>query len=401
MSRRTNGEGSIYKRTDGRWCARYTFNGKRRDITGKTQTEVKHKLKSTLAELEKASNMGNPDYIEKRKTTLEDWLYYWLETFIKPTVKPSTYSGYERDIRNHVVPAIGHYKMCELNLPILQEFFNSKKRTSINDKTLGKLSAKSIKKSRNMMNYAFRKAQEHGILLHNILSGVITQAVPKREIRVLTPMEQDKLIATVKDNLETWQSGFAIIFALFTGVREGELLGLRWMDIDLNPHNPIVRIRHSLSRQKDIYNESDNNSILKLSEPKTNNSIRDIPIIKELYNDLLEYKKIQCARKTEKGKSQKLTDFVFPNKNFTAYEPRGFFTKYKDILDKCKLYDVNVHTLRHTFATRSLERGMDIKALSKILGHARPSITLDRYGSSLPNHQRECMNKLSSIYLNL
>ena len=130
MSRRTNGEGSIYKRTDGRWCARYTFNNKRRDITGKTQTEV------------------------KRKTTLEDWLYYWLETFVKPTVKPSTYSGYERDIRNHVVPAIGHYKMSELNFPILQEFFNSKKRTSINDKTPGKLSAKSIKNIRNMMNYA-------------------------------------------------------------------------------------------------------------------------------------------------------------------------------------------------------------------------------------------------------
>ena len=86
-----------------------------------------------------------------------------------------------------------------------------------------------------MMNYAFRKAQEHGMLLHDILSGVITQTVPKREIRVLTPMEQDKLIATIKDNLETWQSGFAIIFALFTGVREDELLGLRLMDIDLNP----------------------------------------------------------------------------------------------------------------------------------------------------------------------
>ena len=106
------------------------------------------------------------------------------------------------------------------------------------------------------------------------------------------------------------------------------------------------------------------------------------------------------VQKTEKGKSQKLTDFVFPNRNFTAYEPRRFFTKYKEILDNCKLYDVNVHTLRHTFATRSLERGVDIKTLLKILGHARPSITLDRYGSSLPNHQRECMNKLSSIYLN-
>lgn len=94
-------------------------------------------------------------------------------------------------------------------------------------------------------------------------------------------------------------------------------------------------------------------------------------------------------------------DFVFPNRNFTAYEPRGFYKKYKEIVGKCKLYDVNVHTLRHTFATRSLERGVDIKTLAKILGHARPSITLDRYGSFLPNHQRECMNKLSSIYLNL
>lgn len=245
---------------------------------------------------------------------------------------------------------------------------------------------------RNMLNYAFKKAQEHVLLLHDILSGVITPTVPKREIRVLTPMEQDKLITTIRDNLETWQSGFAIIFALFTGVREGELLGLRWMDIDLNSHSPTVHIRHSLNRDNDIYNESNNSTILRLSEPKTSNSVRDIPIIKELYNDLLEYKNIQTIRKT---------DFVFPNKNFTAYEPRGFYTKCKKFLDKCKLYDVNVHTFRHTFATRSLERGVDVKTLSKILGHARPSITLDRYGSSLPNHQRECMNKLSSIYLNL
>ena len=92
-----------------------------------------------------------------------------------------------------------------------------------------------------------------------------------------------------------------------------------------------------------------------------------------------------------------MTDFVFPNKNFTAYKPRRFFTKYKDILDKFK----NVQTLRHTFTTPSLEHGADIKTLSKILCHARPSIKLDKYVSSLPNHQHECMNKLSSIYLKL
>ncbi len=82
-----------------------------------------------------------------------------METFIKPTVKPSTYSGYERDIRGPIVPAIENYKMCELNLTILQEFFNSKKITFINDKILGKSSAKIIKNVRNLMNYAFRKAQ--------------------------------------------------------------------------------------------------------------------------------------------------------------------------------------------------------------------------------------------------
>lgn len=185
---------------------------------------------------------------------------------------------------------------------------------------------------RNMMNYAFRKAQENGLLLHDILSGVITPSIPKREIRVLTHMEQDKLIATVKEHLDTWPSGFAITFALFTGLREGELLGLRWMDIDLNPHNPLIHVRHSLGRQIDIHNESSNNSYFAQIEPKTSNSIRDIPIIPQLYDDLLEYRNIQSARKTEIGKSQKLTDFVFPNKNFTAYEPRGFITKYKELL---------------------------------------------------------------------
>lgn len=247
MSRRTNGEGSIFKRADGRWCARYTFNGKRRDITGKTQAEVKNKLKTTLSELEKAANMGNSDYIEKRKTTLVDW----LETFVKPSVRPSTYIGYERLIRIHIAPEIGNYKMCGLNLTILQEFFNSEKKKSVNDKTPGKLSVKTIRNMRNMMNYAFRKAQEEGLISHDILSGVITASVPKREIRILTPIEQDKLVETVKKKMNTWHPGFAIIFALFTGLRKGELLGLRLMDIDLDPQNPTIHVRHSLSREND------------------------------------------------------------------------------------------------------------------------------------------------------
>lgn len=247
MSRRTNGEGSIFKRADGRWCARYTFNGKRRDITGKTQAEVKNKLKTTLSKLEKAANMGNSDYIEKRKTTLVDW----LETFVKPSVRPSTYIGYERLIRIHIAPEIGNYKMCGLNLTILQEFFNSEKKKSVNDKTPGKLSVKTIRNMRNMMNYAFRKAQEEGLISHDILSGVITASVPKREIRILTPIEQDKLVETVKKKMNTWHPGFAIIFALFTGLRKGELLGLRLMDIDLDPQNPTIHVRHSLSREND------------------------------------------------------------------------------------------------------------------------------------------------------
>lgn len=119
MSRRLNGEGTITKRADGRWCARFSSNGKRYPIYGKTQKEVKEKLKQKLKEIEQVTAIGYSNYMEKSKISLGAWLDKWLEEYIKPSVKPSTYGGYEVFIRLHIKPVLGDCKMCELTTDIL------------------------------------------------------------------------------------------------------------------------------------------------------------------------------------------------------------------------------------------------------------------------------------------
>lgn len=399
MARRLNGEGTITQRADGRWCARFTSDGKRYTIYGKTQKEVKEKLKQKLKEIEEASKKGCMNYIEKSKVTLGQWLDIWLEEYIKPSVRPSTYAGYEVFIRIHIKPVLGSCKMCELTTDILQNFFKSKVRKSKDDKTEGRVSEKTLYNIRNMMHYALESARMNGMILTDLMDGVKLPTVPVPDVRALSMDEQNKLIKAAREAQKDWPAAFSIILTLFTGMRKGEILGLKWEGIDLNPKNPVIHVRHSLTRHKNVGETSENSTVLSLGETKTFSSKRSIPTIATLYNDLMMYRNQQVILKTEHGLSHTLNDFVFQSTVFKAYEPRRYYDKYLKVIEKAEITDADFHTLRHTFATRALENGMDINTLSKILGHSKVSTTLNKYCHALPNHKKDSMDKLIGLYI--
>jgi len=394
MSRRTKGEGTMYKSGDN-WVAQYSFEGKKHSIYGKTQGEVKEKLKLKMNELELVQSRGFTDYLSKSKTLFADWIDEWLESYAKPPkIRISTYTGYEVYARLHIKPILGKYRMCELNHKLFQDFFNAKERKSSADDTDGLLSPKSLYNMHYMLTNIIKQAITNGLLLHNPIEGVTTPPLEDPEMRVLTINEQNYLINTARTHSNPVM--FSVILALFTGLRKGEILGLQWQDIDFEKKE--LYVRRSLARNIDLYGVAGSKSLLVTGKPKTKNSIRTICLFDTLCDDLLNYREQLLTRKTAAGIDHKETDFVFVSRNFKCFEPRIYYRSYQLLLEKAKIEDVGFHTLRHTFATRSIEAGMDIYALSKILGHAKPTITLSRYAHLLPEHKRDSMNKLSGMY---
>jgi integrase len=384
--RRSNGEGSIYKRKDGRWTAQYIVDGQRKFILGKTQSEVKTKLREAFNDLENGIIVNND-------LTLGEWMINWLEQYAKPSIRQSTYISYETYVRAHINPVIGQIKMKSLSVDTFQRFFNDKTKLGRLDGK-GGLSSKTTKNLFMMIKTSMEQARENDLIKKNFLDSVKLPRVEQLEMRVLTIEEQQKLTKTVNESLEP--SAFGINLALFTGVRLGELLGLKWENVDFE--NKRIFIKETVSRLKNFDESSINATTLQSKKStKTQSSKRSIDLIDKLCEDLMAYKKIQDDVKI-KFSSFNPEGFVFINKTGGILDPRTYQDIFKRHIKTAGVQDANFHSLRHTFATRAIEQGMDILVLSKILGHAQPSTTLNKYGHALPDHKRESMNKLCELY---
>lgn len=394
--KRANGEGTIRQRKDGRWEGLYTVNYKRKSVYGKTQAEVRKKLNEVL------NDINNGMYIENTNITLGAWLDEWLEVYAKPSVKLSTYGSYEGYIRNHIKPEIGKVKLSALRADILQKFINQKlkngrcdKFKDINTNKLvtrkGGLSEKTIKNMYNMMHSALKQAYKNGLVNQNV-SELITLPKQKRnEMRVLSLEEQKALQSAVQDE----RLGIGIILSLFTGIRLGELLGLKFEDIDFE--NKTITIRRTLNRLK-VYDNSDKKTDIIIGEPKTNKAKRIIPLQEFLIPLLKAHRTRMLTEQIKVGNLYKNDSFVMCNEFGKHLEPTTYQNFFKKMLKKAGVEDTNFHTLRHTFATRALENGFDVKVLADILGHADASTTLNKYAHALPDHKKISMEKLSCLY---
>ena len=368
-------------------------SGKRHSVYGDSYEAVRQLMNEMLAEISKGA------YIEPSKETVGAWMRDWLEVYALPTVKQSTYISYEAYVRLHIDPELGGIKLTALSMEQLQRFFNQK---SAGTKKVRGLSPKTIRNIYNMFHMALDQAVINRKLVRNPLLGIKLPKIPEREKRVLSPDEQSNLQATVhkSDDLHA----FGIVFAVNTGVRLGELLGLQWKDVDYNKHT--VKIRRTLGRLQKVDEKGQlikkekgvQSTEIVIRSPKSALSQRELPLFPELWQGLMEYKAKQDKIKEEFSDLYDDQDFIFCTALGKYNDPKVYEELFKKQVRKAGIAEINFHALRHTFATRALEAGMDIKVLSSILGHAQASTTLNLYGSVLTEHKKKSMEKMSGFY---
>ena len=387
--KKANKEGSIVKRKDGRYMGRYTLDNKRYAIYGATYDEVRIKLTEALANINKGIYSINSEY------TLSQWLRKWLELYALPTIKQSTYVSYESYVRLHLVPELGKSKLSSLSIDQLQRFFNKKQK---------QLSPKSLRNIYNMLHNCLEQAIINKHLTYNPLHGVKLPPVLKKDITILSLSDQNILHSAVISS--NTPAAFGIIFTLSTGLRLGELIGLQWSDLDFANHS--IHIRRTVGRLLKV-DESGNliekrtgvpTTEIVTRSPKSKTAQRNIPLFPAIWRDLMSYRNRQQEMLQVEGLLLTPSTPIFSTTSGTIYEPRTYEDLFKRTLKSANLPNINFHALRHTFATRALEAGMDIKVLSSILGHAQASTTLNLYAHTLPDHKKDSMDKMGFFYYN-
>lgn len=371
MSKKGNNEGSVYKDKQGRWrgvVTLYTAEGKskKKYFYGKTKKEVAEKVNRLLSEIKTNT------YIEPCKTTLYQWMNTWLDTYARNEIRLSTLVNYEIYIHKHIQPEIGHIKLCDLNTIHLQQFYNDKLK---NGKLHGEggLSPKTLRNMHNMIHKALNQAMALGMILRNPTDLAVLPKRRKTEMRYFTVEEQKKL----QQCLAGERLGMAILLDLYTGMRMGELLALTWNNVNLSRECGYVRIVQSVNRVKNESPNATTKTIMQIDIPKTPHSIRTIPLLPDIVEELIKYKAAQAQEATAHGLP--VSQYVFTSTAGTWIDPRDFQRYFKTLLKRHQIREINVHGLRHTFATRALESGMSPKTLSQILGHANVGFTLDTY----------------------
>jgi len=376
--RRANGEGNIRKRKDGRWEGRYTAGrdpetGKAiyKNVLGKSQAEVKEKLKQALETAKKL------DFTKAGQYNVGQWLELWLEDYAKLKVRPSTYKTYQGFIKHHVKPSIGSIPLLKLTTMDLQKMYKKLlesgrvDRTEAKDKPKG-LSTKTVRNIHQMVSSALRFAMEQKLIPENPATRCALPKVERKEMKTL-PMEQ--LNAFFDEAKRT--GVFELYYIdLLTGLRRGELLGLKWDDIDFK--NGILHVRRQVMRQ--------NGKMVEVPL-KTKNSYRSIAIPA----DAVEVLKMQ------RDKIGTGSEYVFPSPTGGPMSSDSVLHMLQRVLKRAGLERIRFHDLRHTFATLALQNGVDVKTVSGMLGHYSAGFTLDTYAHVTTAAQRNAANTMGNV----
>lgn len=389
MAKKSNNEGSIYKDKQGRWRGQVTLPSadgkvKKKYFYGKTKKEVTEKVNELLNQLRTNT------YIEPCKMTLYEWLCTWLETY-NSDIRMTTKVNYETYVNKHIKKSIGGYKLCELNTLIIQQFYMNKSKNGRLDGA-GALSPKTLRNLHNMLHKALNQAVYLDLIQKNPTDFAVLQKRQKKEMRYFTVEEQKKLQEVIKGH----RLEMAILLDLYTGMRQGELLGLAWKNVHINHDgNSYIRITQTLNRIKNPDSTSKHKTILAINEPKTSHSVRTIPLLPEIAERLARYCQEQENNHRQNGYSP--SEFVFTSTTGTPIEPRDFQRDFKKILQKNNIREINVHGIRHTYAVRALESGMSVKTLSDILGHSSTAFTMDVYGHVTEEFKHDEVSRMKNF----
>lgn len=364
---------NIYRRKDGRWEGRYIekrINGKAKykSVYAKNYKELKIKLNKARAE-------NAHELVQAKAGSTEDIGKKWLKICQKQ-LKRSSVNKYEDNLRLYILPEFGGMDFSDITNKMLINFIESLQRgKDSGGKGLSSATISSITSTLNNLR-TFALKNDYYVAFSTDCFGIKQE---KKEIRVFTVLEEQRLINYLFDNLSYTSVG--ILLCLYTGIRVGELCALKWDDIDLTEKTLIINKTMQRIRQNE---KAERKTVIEIMKPKSSCSIRVIPIPDEVIQVLRNY--------------YKAGTFILTGEKENYIEPRTMQYRYKQILDKCNIQNASFHTMRHSFATRCVEAGFDVKSLSEILGHASVAITMNRYVHPSMNAKAENMRLFSKLF---
>lgn len=360
--KRANGEGSIYKRKDGRWCGAYYDNSptpKRHTVYGKTQADVRKKIKERLE---------NPEINSSKESTytLEKWISFYLLNYKKNEVKETTLDTYLGIYRKHIQGTrIGKMKLKSITSNDFQKFYNGKVSEKYN--------AKTVRHIYILINTALNKAVQLKYIIENTNDAVVIPKCQKYYADVLNAEQVSKIFREAKED-----PLYPIVaLTMCTGLRKGEVMALKWENINFEERELYVvgnlcRVANDNDKDKTTYTE-------KILMPKTENSKRTIPLIDAAVEALRIQQHNQMQQKEENKTLFADQGFVFTEDDGRTIRQRGFMDRYHDFLERYNLPSIRFHDLRHTFASLLLEAGESPKVIQELLGHTSITTTMDIY----------------------
>jgi integrase len=367
------GAGTVFLRADGRWEAKFKVEetGKFKSLYGKTEKEAYEKLQKALQEQKQGILATGP------QQKVGDFLNRWLEEVQHPKIEDSTYVTYRTYLDVHVLPALGHIQLQKLTPQHVQSFYTRLPKEG--------LALSTVKNIHSLLHGALDNAVRWNLVSRNVCDIVSPPSSEKHEARFLTPDEARRLLEAVKGHrLEA-----LITLALATGMRRGELLGLRWQDIDLEKHR--LQVRRSMRRLGRGYG-------VKASGGKTPKSRRLIVLPNFVVKVLIQHRELQVAARQLKGDAWEENGLVFPNGYGRFLDQGQLHVMFHKVLKKAGLPDIRFHELRHSAASFLLSMGVHPKVVQEIPGHSTISMTLDTYSHVLPSMQQEAMDKMDDFF---
>ena len=386
-NKRANGEGTIVKNMRNGiqkgWRASITIgrddNGKikRKEFIGKTQQEVKKKLEEYKKEM-LLGTISSDD-----KITVSEWYHTWLFDYRIKDLKPKSFEKYEGIYRNYIKDSeLGKIKLKDLRATHIQRYYNKLQDTK---------PISTIKGINTRLKPCLGEAEKQGYIQKNYCKMVtLPKDNNKKTIQVLTQQQQKLFIEAIKGH----KLEMLFLIALGTGLRLGELLGLKWSDIDFN--TGVLTVNRTLSRVK---NQTTGKYEIIEQTPKTKNSNRTIPIPNDILNKLKEHKKNQSKQRLFVGEGYINNNYVFTDDIGNPIDDKKPGRNLKSTLTKLNIEPIKFHALRHTYATRLFEANVPPKTVQVLMGHYDISITMDIYTHVMEDAKLEAIEKLNNIFV--
>lgn len=368
--KRSHGEGSIYRRSDGRWVAQVTLQGRQLYKYFQTQFQAREWLQETQNQIRGGLTLA------AAQITLDEFLREWLEAY-KSSIRPKTFAQYEQIVQQYLSPGLGRVKLKELSPGLIQGLYNMNLRSGKSERTVLLVHA--------VLHSSLSQAVKWGLISRNPAEAVTHPRLRRKEMQTLTDKQVGALFREVRG------SRYEALFwlAVTTGLREGEILGLKWSDLDWGTGR--LMIQRQLQRLKDRG--------LVFNDPKSQAGKRLVMLSRKTLLKLKGHRVIQQYEKLFAGRDWMDTGLIFPSSIGTPADPRNLFRNFKLFLRNAGLPDIRFHDLRHTAATLMLQQGIHPKVVQERLGHANIMLTLNTYSHVLPSLQKEAAEKMDNLLM--